>query len=308
MRQVWILLLATVLLACTPHPASSSAEDAQHLIEGEARPSETTEQAVKAVDQEPPLVLTGEAAEKFLKTAEITALEEFDTKGITKPRKATLTDGNITVKAVFKTVDEFYPKQKLTTGRMVFKLRDRWQHEIAAYEMDKLLGLGIVPPTVERKIRRETGSLSLWVNGTMTEWHRKKVKKLSPPSAQEWNDQMFTIRLFMQLTWDTDYNNISNLLIDADWKIWKIDSSRAFLPPKKLRREGGLTRFSRPVLQALEELTREEFEEKLGPWLAKDQMKGLWARRIRILELAQERIEDAQERVEENGEEAVLYD
>jgi len=105
----------------------------------------------------------------------------------------------------------------------------------------------------------------------------------------------------MHLTWDTDYNNISNLLIDADWKIWKIDSSRAFLSPKKLRRENSLIRFSRPVLQALEDLTREEVDQKLGPWLADDQLEGLWARRTRLLELAQERIE-------ERGEAAVLYD
>ena len=301
MRRLWIFLLATALLACTSHQVSSSVEDAQHPTEPATKPSEKTEQAAQVVAQEPPLALTGEAAEVFLKTAEIISLDNFDTKGITKPRKATLTDGEVTAKAVFKTVAEFYPKQKLTSGRTVFKLRDSYRHEIAAYELDKLLGLGIVPPTVERKTRRDIGSLSMWINGTMTEWHRKKVKKLSPPDIEVWNNRMFTVRLFMQLTWDTDFNNISNLLIDTDWMIWKIDSSRAFLSPKKLRREGSLIRFSRPVLQALEDLTREEVDQKLGPWLANDQLKGLWARRIRILELAQERIE-------ERGEAAVLYD
>ncbi len=251
--------------------------------------------------QSPALPLIGEAAEEFLKNAEITALEDFETKGITRPRKATLTDGELTAKAVFKTIEDFKTKEKLTSGRMIFKLRDNYRHEIAAYELDKLLGLGIVPPTVERKIRRDIGSLSMWVNGTMTEWHRKKVKKLSPPDTRDWNNRMFTVRLFMQLTWDADYNNISNLLIDADWNIWKIDSSRAFQSAKKLRREGSLTRFSRPVLQALEKLTREEMDEKLAPWLASDQLEGLWSRRTRLLELAQERIE-------ERGEALVLYD
>ncbi len=301
MRRLWILMVATGLLACTSQPVSSSVEDAQHATDLATKSGEKNEPAPQLAGQEPPLVLTGEAAEEFLKTAEITKVEEFDTKGITKPRQVTLTDGEVTTKAVFKTVDEFHTKVKLTTGRTLFKLRDRYQHEIAAYELDKLLGLGIVPPTVERKIRRDTGSLSLWVNGTMTEWHRKKVKKLSPPDIEIWNNRMFDIRLFMQLTWDADYNNISNLLIDANWKIWKIDSSRAFQSSKKLRREGSLTRFSRPVLKTLEELTREEIDETLGPWLAKDQLEGLWARRTRILELAQERIE-------ERGEAAVLYD
>ena len=40
---------------------------------------------------------------------------------------------------------------------MLFNLKDHYKNEIAAYELDKLLGLGMVPPTVERKIGREWG-------------------------------------------------------------------------------------------------------------------------------------------------------
>ncbi|MEN8164571.1 MAG: hypothetical protein ABFS37_10615 [Acidobacteriota bacterium] len=301
MRRLWIVPVAMAFLACTSHHLSFAVDETQQPAAPATKSGEKNETSPRPVVQEPPLALTGEAAEEFLKTAEITALDNFATKGITRPRKATLTDGEVTAKAVFKTVEEFYPKQRLSSGRTVFKLRDRYQHEIAAYELDKLLGLDIVPPTVERRIRRDIGSLSMWINGTMTEWHRKKVKKLSPPDIEAWNNRMFTVRLFMQLTWDTDFNNISNLLIDADWKIWKIDSSRAFQATKKLRREGSLTRFSRPVLRALEDLDRETLNQKLGPWLKDDQLKGLWTRRARILELAQER-------VEERGEAAVLYD
>ena len=68
----------------------------------------------------------------------------------------------------------------------------------------------------------------MWVYDSMTEWDRAKVKMIPPPDPVAWNDQMHVVRLFMQLTWDTDYNNVSNLLIDPGWKIWKIDSSRAF--------------------------------------------------------------------------------
>lgn len=248
-----------------------------------------------------PLLLTGAEAERFLKEADIVEVRSFDNKGITKPKKVTLSTPDVTADAVFKTIDVFHTKEKLTTGRVLFKLRDSYKHEIAAYELSKLLGLDFVPPTVERKIGRDRGSLTLWVNGTMTEWHRNKVKKVQPPDQRVWNNRMFNIRLFLQLTWDADYNNISNLLIDEDWKIWKIDSSRAFHGSKKLRREGSLTRFSRQFLQALRDLTREELDEALGPWLARDQLEGLWARRTRLLELAEER-------VQKRGEDAVLYD
>jgi hypothetical protein len=254
--------------------------------------------ATVAPDSQAPLA-SDEIAD-FLRTAEVVKVEAFETKGITKPRKATLSDGGRTVEAVFKTVDVFHDKVRLTTGRTVFRLKDSYRNEIAAYELSKLLGLDLVPATVERKIRGKTGSLTVWVYDTMTEWERARVKMLPPPDPHAWNEQMHTVRLFMQLTWDTDYNNVSNLLIDPNWKIWKIDSSRAFLADKKLRREGTLTSFSRHVLASLEALTREELDQHLGPWLERHQINALWARRNRILKLAEQR-------VAERGEEEVLF-
>ena len=57
-----------------------------------------------------PCLIRGEAAEVFLREAEVVELEEYDTKGITEPRKATLTNGELTLDAVFKDVDKIHPK------------------------------------------------------------------------------------------------------------------------------------------------------------------------------------------------------
>ena len=249
----------------------------------------------------PALALTGEVAERFLREAEIVKLEEFPNRGVTVPRKATLTNGELTLMAVFKDVDEIHPKMSAADGHILLNLKDHYKHEIAAYELDKLLGLGMVPPTVERQIGREWGSLQMWVNGAMTEWERKKIEKLSPPDMAAWNNQISTLKVFLQLIWDTDYNNISNILIDESWHIWKIDSSRTFRIDGGLRREDALTRFSRKLLDALEELDFEECNAVLDPWLNARQIKTLWQRRTRILELAEER-------VDEFGEDSVLYD
>ena len=117
----------------------------------------------------------------------------------------------------------------------------------------------------------------------------------------EWNNQVSTLKLFLQLIWDTDYNNISNIMVDEDWKIWKIDSSRAFRLDGHLRREDSLTRFSRSFLASLKNLDWKKFEKALRPWLNKNQIKKMWNRRTRILALAKER-------VAEFGEASVLYD
>lgn len=247
------------------------------------------------------LPLHGEEAEHFLHTAEIISVKSFKTKGVTHPTKVELTDGKQTHFAVFKTIDDYEPLKRLGGGEKELQFSDRFEYEIAAYELDKLLGLGIVPPAVRRRIGSEVGSLSLWVVGAMTEWERLNVKNVHPPDTAAWNEQMYTIRLFLQLIYDTDYNNINNLLVTPDWKIYKIDSSRAFRNHKQLRKEKSLERFSRPVFVALRALTREDLQENLGPWLTKAQLNSLWVRRNLILELADRR-------VAEEGEDTALFD
>ena len=247
------------------------------------------------------LPISGTAAEDFLNSAEIVAVTAFDTKGVTRPRKVELASGGRSCFAVFKTINEYTPSKKFADGGIELAFSDSYRYEIAAYELDKLLGLGIVPPAVERKIRGETGSLSLWVEGAITEWERLMERDIHPPDIEAWNDQIYTIRLFLQLIYDTDYQNVSNLLVTPDWKIYKIDSSRAFRTHKKLRSEDALMRFSRSVLDALRRVTEEELKASLGPWLSKAQISSLWVRRELILELADRR-------VAELGEGAVLFD
>jgi len=244
------------------------------------------------------LILEGAEAEEFLKTAEILDMEHIPT-GVTLPRKATLQKGEQTLHAVWKTIDADQRIEQLDGKVPEIGFRDSYKHEVAAYELDKLLGLDIVPPTVGRRIDGENGSLQLWVEGVMTDTERRQ-KNIEPPNPQDWNNQMFTIRLFLQLTHDTDYNNVSNLLVDPDFRIYAIDFSRAFRMQRRLRKEESLTRFSVKLIDRLRTLDDQMVKEKLGPWLSKGQIKSLLIRRDEILDLVDERIA-------ERGEAAVMY-
>jgi hypothetical protein len=246
------------------------------------------------------LPLAGTEAERYLATAQVVDLEKYESLGITHPRRAILSDGERKLRAVFKDIDTTHVREQLSTGQWLLNLRDTYKHEIAAFKLDELLGLGLVPPCIERRIEGDTGSLCLWIEGAMTEAERAKAKTV-PPNVVAFNDQMHDIKLFMQLTWDTDYNNVANILIGPDWKLYKVDSSRAFRQSETLRREDALMRFRRRTLSALESLTRERMDAALGPWLTEPQLDGLWQRRCRILE-------SARERVASQGEAAVLYD
>jgi len=241
------------------------------------------------------LPLEEEAAEEFLRTAEVIDLRYLEGQALSRPHQAELSDGNRTVRALFKTINEDRDKVKLASGETITNFKDSYYHEIAAYRLDRLLGLGIVPPCVKRRVGAKQGSMCLWVEGAMTEWERDKEKNISPPDIEGWNQQMHTVRLFLQLTYDFDYLNTRNLLIDKDWKIYKIDSSRSFRNEHKLRDPSELERFSRVVLESLRQLDAEQVHRALKKSLSKAQIKGLLARRDLIIKVA------------EQGEAAVLY-
>jgi hypothetical protein len=243
--------------------------------------------------------LSGEAAEAFLKTAQLVHKKGLGT-GITHSEQYTLSDGTRTCKAIFKTIDEF--KHGVTNfegGGLIVDFSDSWKHEVAAYELDKLLGLGLVPPTVERRFGLTTGSLQMWVEGAMTEADRKE-RKLAPPDLRAWNLQMYRVRLLHQLSFNTDYRNIRNVLVDGSYRVYAVDSSRAFQQYPDLISEKDLLCFPRAVLEAMKALDKATLHAKLGHWLSGPQIDTLLKRRDKILAVAQRRIQ-------EQGEGAVLF-
>jgi hypothetical protein len=245
------------------------------------------------------LPIEGAAAEEFLRTAKVVKKKALG-KGITGSHQLTLSDGTRTHKAVWKTIDEF--RRGVTSfqgaGVMV-DYEDSYRFEIAAYELDKLLGFNLVPPTVERTIDRKKGALQMWIEGAMTEGDRKK-KRVSPPDVEAWNCQIHRLRLFHQLTFNWDAQNIENTLFDPSFRVYGIDFSRSFSSYDQVRREQLLERFSRRDLDAIRALDEAKLKEAIGPYVGAPQLRGLMKRRDQILAIAAKR-------VAEKGEAVVLY-
>ena len=258
--------------------------------------------AVVVAAEEPTggLPLNGQEAVAFLRSAEVVGEpESFDTKAITDPLRVTLSDGERTLRAIFKDEDTYYQAFKFGDGTEVLRVKDSYKHEVAAYELDLLLDLGIVPPCVERTLFRRTGSLCLWVEDAMDESKRRE-RRIMPPDLEQWYDQMDRLQLFQHLINDLDRANIRNIVSDPKFKIYKVDSSMSFYPQRSLRKDGDLKRFSRQFLESLEALDQAVLEERLKPWTIKSERKALWARRDLLLGLAAKQIA-------ERGESEVLY-
>ena len=107
-------------------------------------------------------------------------------------------------------------------------------------------------------------------------------RKMEPPDPEAWNKQMYKIRVFDELVYDTD-PNLTNVLIGQDWKLWRIDFSRAFRINKDLKDSKDLVKCPREMLEKLKVLDANQLTVKTKPYLSKDEVKGVMARRDKIV-------------------------
>ena len=245
-------------------------------------------------------VIQGPEVEQFLKKARFVARQPLGS-GVSGSLKVTLEEDGETEFGVLKIIDQKRPGAQINSqGEVEIDFQDSWRTEVAAYELDKLLGLGMVPATIERESPYDNvpGSLQLWVVSAMTEAKRRE-KAVIPSEAEKWARQLSAMYIFDALIYNTD-RHPDNLLITESFDIRLIDHSRSFRPNAELRNEEDLRRFPRPIVERLEQLTKSDVEKHLGDYLSLTQMDGLMKRRQLLLDRVQELIK-------EFSEQAVFY-
>jgi hypothetical protein len=220
-------------------------------------------------------------AEDALRTANIIKVKDLGT-GITHPMKVYLQRNNVEFKAVFKTIDQHYYGITRMQKNSEVDFKDSWMYEVAAYEIDKLLGLNMVPPTVERIYKGQKGSLQLWVENAMTEKERKE-KHLEPPDVDQWNRQILQLRLFDNLIYNID-RNLGNLLITSDWQIHMIDHSRSFKSLNILKAPKDLKLFAKSTMDSLQNIDLLKLKMCCNHYLTGPEMTNLLKRRDMIMQ------------------------
>lgn len=227
--------------------------------------------------------------EAFLKTAEIVKVDKDQESGRTSPWVIMLQAGDETEKGFFKHVDRRRPGF----------LADSYIYELAAYELDRMLDAGLVPPVVSRQVENIDGSLQLFVVGCMRESDRSR-KSISPPDAANFEDMKKEISIFEHLTYCVP-NDPDDLLIQKECKkIWRVDFSQAFVPEHDLIPDLPVLRCSRLLWRNLKNLDETEVRKRLGVFLNSQEVEAVLARRIRLMEKIQSLID-------QKGEEAVLF-
>lgn len=227
--------------------------------------------------------LSDDDAEEFLRRAGITALRPLG-RGRTHPMLVELKDRGIRLRGIFKGGSQ-PPSQSGSPGGSKAP-RERFQHEIAAYRLSRLLGLRLVPPTVSRTIGSATGSLQLWVERAVDE-QASKTYGLLPTDPLRYGLSCCRGRLFdalIGLEW-RDPNDRLSLLDES--RLLLVDNGAAFgegaSVPAGLFTGG--CELDAELRGALEGLSRRILRRHLGDLLSTAQRRALLRRRDRILSL-----------------------
>jgi hypothetical protein len=225
--------------------------------------------------------LSREQMKQFLLTAKVLSSRQTN-KGVTLPWRLTMSDGSLTHDGGFQSIDEHANSKHFEDGTTEINYVDSYKYNVAAYALAEMLGVeDIMPVYVERKWNGMVGSLSWWLKVKMDEGERLK-QKLRAPDQESWNNQMYRIRDFDELVYDTD-PNLTNVLIGEDWKIYRIDFSRAFRLQKTLKYAPNLVRIDRRFFEKLKSLDEKELTQKTKTYLTKPEIQAVMARRDKIV-------------------------
>jgi hypothetical protein len=245
------------------------------------------------------------AWEEFLRTARITdSVQLGGPEATTSPWKLTLSKGDVTRFGLWKDID-------IEQGGP-----DRWRFEVAAYRLDVLLGLGMVPPTVERAFQGRWGSLQLWMGETESLKARMaRGVDIREDRREDWNRKSYLERAFDSLIANDD-RNVGNVLIGTDESMILIDHSRTFRTEEPFAKmlvygASGLRRAADGTPYPFLKLPR-AFVEKLRALEAKsvrEAVKGrLTGREIQVLLARRDLVlKEIDSLIRERGEAEVLY-
>ncbi len=244
-----------------------------------ARPWSDQDQVAQPATATP---LSDDQIEAFLRDAKVVKTKSVG-KGVTGTLRATMTDGTLTHDAQIQQVEE-KKTQFEAAGAAEFNFEDSWRFNVAAYRVDRLIGLQMVPVTVSRKWKSAPAAFTWWIDDVMMDEGKRLKDKTQPPDSGLWNEQMQMVRVFDQLIYNVD-RNMGNLLIGKTWRVWAIDHTRAFRTQNTLKTPANVTRCDRQVVERLKQLNKDGLKKSIGEFVTEYQINGLLARRDKIVEI-----------------------
>ncbi|HKE45138.1 MAG TPA: metallophosphoesterase [Steroidobacteraceae bacterium] len=277
-----VVLLDTGMLRAEykGHPAAYVFENGQWSVAYAENPGQRVQpDALPRAVGARPAGLDDDALESWLAQAEIVEVDNIDT-GITKPQRVTLRKDGVELRAVFKQLSTDFGIQDRFQA---MNESDRYQYELAAYKLDRLIGLDMVPVTILRSVKDKPGALQFWIDDSIN------VKamidaKVRPSGWCDSGSQYNLMNVWDVLIHNADRNQ-GNALWTKDWTLVLIDHTRAFgaqvQNPTLLYRGGA---YVPPALaKRLATLNQETLTKTLGQYLQRRQIDAILKRRDLLL-------------------------
>jgi hypothetical protein len=243
--------------------------------------------------------------ETFLRTADIIHSEPAG-EGVTHPMRLILKKGDVQVTAFWKN------PRGMMNGYL-----EGWQYEIAAYRLDKLIGLNMIPVVVEREFQGKEGALSLYAENKCSLLQVMEEKIPVPPEAGDRIEKM----KWLTRAWDSlvgnDDRTQQNILYTEDWRTILFDHSRAFRSTEEFtqrlmygadgikRANDGhaflFRRLPRWFYERIKTLTFDSIRSAVGENLTEQEIRSVLARRDLL-------VKEIDAQIRQTGETDVLYD
>jgi hypothetical protein len=204
------------------------------------------------------------AIEAHLRTATITRVEDIGT-GVTHPQRAYLEPA--------APVDSLVWKPLAPGFRGGYW--ESYKSEIAAYQLDRLLQLHMVPPAVERQIGGEMGAAIMWLDGA------RSVKQTGGqvPTGPIWGGAIRRMLMFDNFIGNPD-RNAGNILLGNPGELILIDHSRAFLTDTRVQ---AFERVDAAAWKRLSAVSADDLGRVLRPWMEERAVDAAVKRRAEMV-------------------------
>ena len=267
-RLKWIRCLGVLALVPAALTAMPRAASSRGVAFAEWRPQPATREGTPpAVNAKTWLGRVAEI-EEYIRTAPIVRTEDVP-RGVTRPTRAYFAPGGLVDSMVWKAL-----RPGMSRG-----FYESYKSEIAAYEIDKLLVLDMVPPKVERRVGSDVGVAVMWVAPTRTFAGLGGVPKPPPAQAVAWNRQIVRAKMFQNLIGDID-PNLGNWLVDPAWNLILVDHSRALTSTTTLVHQ--MQRIDADLWTRMKAVTEQTLTRAVGMWIGQGEVRAILDRRDRM--------------------------
>lgn len=223
--------------------------------------------------------LPDEQLEAFIRDTEATNCR-FLQRGLRHAEVCELDGEHMQIRIVFQDVDE----KRGSVAEEPKQIPRSYRHEIASYQLDRILGLDMVPVTVAKSIERRRGSAQLFLESAVDLPLIEIYEQFDLRAKLE--DQIFEAELFSALLGVVQRHDAGKMILPQEGRVAIADNTKAFgtsieLDPELASEDCGPIRPD--LAHALRSLSAQTLDPVVGEYLSPVQIEALLTRRDLIL-------------------------